>query len=57
MLINERLLALATVGSLVILVLLIFFPIATGNEQIFMALGGLVAGYFFGSSHKKEPPP
>jgi VIT1/CCC1 family predicted Fe2+/Mn2+ transporter len=56
---KEELMLVATAFTFMILTLLIFFPIAEGNDQIFLALGSMMLGYFFGSatSQPRRIPP
>ena len=53
---NSHLVLIATVATFALLVLIMFFPIPEKNDQIFMAFGGMILGYFFGSSNSKPVP-
>ena len=44
------LMALSTIGTFVILILLIFNPLPEKNAQIFLSIATFLLGYYFGSS-------
>lgn len=54
---NLTLMLLATSGTLLLLVLLIFNEIPKENAQIFLAIATFMLGYYFGSSANKSRPP
>lgn len=53
---NATLLFIATLGSFILLGLLIFFPLPDKNAQTFLALASFVMGFYFGSSVNKQRP-
>ena len=58
---NPALMMVATIGTFILLVLLIFFPIPDKNAQTFLALATFMLGFYFGSCLNKSaqptPPP
>lgn len=51
------LLMVATVGTLALLGLMMFFPIPKDNAQIFLAVATFLLGYFFGSAINRTASP
>lgn len=54
---NSLLMLIATIGTFILIYLLMFVPIPPDNGQILMAISGLALGFFFGSSVNKQRPP
>jgi hypothetical protein len=52
---NGWLMLVATIGTFILLVLLIFNPLPEKNAQIFLAISTFVLGFYFGSSVGKSP--
>jgi hypothetical protein len=48
---------IATVGTFVLLVLLMFQPLPKDNAQIYLAVITFLLGYYFGSSNRTAVPP
>jgi hypothetical protein len=53
---SNPLMLIATLGTFLLLGLLIFFPIPDANAQIFLATSSFVLGFYFGSSVNKPRP-
>lgn len=51
---NSFLMLIATVFTFMILILMIFKQVPTGNKEIVLAFGSFVMGFFFGSSATKQ---
>jgi len=51
---NDKLMAGATIGTFLLLIVLIFAPLPDKNAQIFQAIVMLMLGFFFGSSINKN---
>lgn len=54
---NQTLMLIATIGSFILLTLLLFFPLPDKNAQTFLALASFVMGFYFGSSVSTKPQP
>lgn len=54
---NSLLMAIATIGTLLLLYLLIFYEVPKENTTIILALTGPMLGFYFGSSVNKQRPP
>jgi len=54
---NSWLMLIATVGTFILLALLLFFPLPDKNAQTFLALASFIMGFYFGSSVNKQRPP
>ena len=53
---NSWLMALATVGTFLLLYCLMFFNVPKDNAQILLAIVGPTLGFYFGSSVNKQRP-
>jgi len=56
---NSLIMAGATLAAFILLALLIFFPVPVSNKEMLIAFGGVILGFFFGSSmnkNRKEAP-
>jgi hypothetical protein len=54
---NSMLMLIATVGTFILLYLLMFFAVPDNNAQILLAIVGPTLGFFFGSSVNKAATP
>lgn len=53
---NSMLMLIATVGTFLLLYLLMFWAIPKDNAQVLLAIVGPTIGFFFGSSINKSRP-
>ena len=54
---NSLLMLIATVGTFILLFLMMFYAVPKDNAQILLAIVGPTLGFYFGSSVNKPRPP
>lgn len=54
---NSLLMAIATIGTFILLYLLMFVAVPKDNSTVILAIVGPTLGFYFGSSVNKQRPP